>query len=493
MLAVVPARGGSVGVPRKNLRNLAGKPLILHLLDTLARVPEITRTVVSTDDPDIASFCCTRGHDVIDRPAHLAEPDVPVAQVAVHAVEHENWYGPVGVFQPTSPTLQAETVSDAIKTFNSSGDASLCSVVGDAHLLWDACGPLHSARANRQHLEPFWRETGGIQLARAVPVGDLDPLVGHPHQLYPLPADQAVDIDTPDDLAWAERILNRQRVHFVLTAGDVTGSGHVHRCLALADELFGHECTFSFAPEGTTWAWALVQSRGYNLGEPDLSSADLIVFDRLDTPMEAVAKIKAQGLPVVCLEDLGPGSDAADLVVNELYADMRPYVLSGPRYAVLRPEFLCGPQFKLREKADRVLVTFGGTDPSRLNDRVSIISRREAKVRVLEQGEPVAEAMLSADLVLTSAGRTVHEAAALGVPCISIAANERESRHSHCAGVLRLGLHAVLSNDQIQEAVHRVLKDTGLRSEMSETSRAQVDGLGARRIVHRMNGLLEGL
>ena len=214
---------------------------------------------------------------------------------------------------------------------------------------------------------------------------------------------------------------------------------------------------------------------------------------------------KARGAKVVTLEDLGPGSALADLVVNELYDGGE---TSGPRWAVLRPEFLGLGPVPVREQADRVLVAFGGTDPSRLSERISTLCLLESKsvsVLVGPGAAPilppfarpvrgvVAEVVREHDLVVTSAGRMVHEVAACGVPVISIAANERESRHSHCAGVLRLGLHASLSNGHIRESVRRLLADHALRAEMAATARAEVDGLGARRIAHRCEALLEGL
>ena len=188
MLAIVPARGGSKGVPRKNLRNVAGKPLILWTLDTLSRVRGITRIVVSTEDAEIAGVVRVHGYEVVDRPPRLARDDATVAEVAEYTTALLGWTGPVGVFQPTSPTLTADSITAAIAEFHRGGWSSLCSVVPDTKLRWDEHGPLYHSRVNRQSLDPEWRETGGIQLARAVPVGPMNPLVGHPHRLFVLPA-----------------------------------------------------------------------------------------------------------------------------------------------------------------------------------------------------------------------------------------------------------------------------------------------------------------
>ena len=504
MLAIVPARGGSKGIPRKNIRNLCGKPLILHALTTLRQVPQIERIVVSTDDHEIAAIARMHGYEVLPRPLDLAADDTTIGEVAAHAVKTLDWHGEVGVFQPTSPCVKPATIQAAISTFHEGGYASLASVVADTKLRWDDFRPLYKSRVNRQELAPEWCETGGIQLARTVPASITDPLVGNPHYLYQIDADEAHDIDTPDDLEAARRALGRKRIEFRLVASKQLGAGHLFRCLSLADELSHHQIRFG---ELTGWARLQVLDRGYLVG--GWASPDLVVFDTLDTQVDEIAACKAKGAKVVTLEDLGPGGEIADLVVNELYADARSNVVCGPRWSVLRPEFLSLPRVPTRERAGKVLVLFGGTDPSRLSERVSLVCAREASVTVLVgpgatpgqfasgvdvvRAGSVAELVRQHDLVVTSAGRTVHEAAACGVPVVSIAANERESRHSHCEGVLRLGLHVGVSNDAIQETTYRLLKAPELRAEMAATAHAAIDGLGSRRFSYRVEGLLEGL
>lgn len=223
---------------------------------------------------------------------------------------------------------------------------------------------------------------------------------------------------------------------------------------------------------------------------------DLVIFDTLDTTEAEVAAVKATGAKVVCLEDLGPGATLADLTINELYQPNRnpfDHDYDGPRWAVLRPEFCGLPAYQVREKADRIFCTFGGQDPSNLAARVLPLLADYYYVRTPDDVASMAEGMRWADLVLCSAGRTAHEAAACGVPTVTIAANERESRHSHCPGILRLGLHTTLRDEQIVETVQRVMRDFGLRCEMSETERAAVDGLGTQRIVAKIEALLCGL
>ncbi len=86
-LAVIPARGGSKSVPRKNIRDLGGKPLLGHTLHQVSTVSEIDVCVVSTDDPEIAAFAKAAGTRVIDRPADLAGDAAPTEWALLHALD----------------------------------------------------------------------------------------------------------------------------------------------------------------------------------------------------------------------------------------------------------------------------------------------------------------------------------------------------------------------------------------------------------------------
>lgn len=491
MLGIVPARGGSRGVPRKCLRVLGGRPLVLLALDKLRDVG-FERIVCSTDDDEIAAICGLHGYEVHRRPT--VSDTQTVGEAVAEVVRDLAWTGEVGVFQPTSPCLRAETIRRALDEFDNKHWDSLVSVVPERHILWDDYSPL-VPRVNRQQQVPLHRETGGIQLARCVPVG-IEPLMGRyeKHCRFVIPEDEAIDIDTLADLEAARGVLHRKHIEFWFADGHEVGTGHRRRCEQLAAELAHHE---------------IVLDDGRCFGPDSDRDIDLIVFDKLDTTVEEVAALQAQGIKVVTLEDLGPGSEVADLVVNELYHDPRRHALSGPKWAVLRPEFLGLPLKDQPQTAQNILVTFGGTDPARLAKRVAPLAARSgAWVRVVQGpgAEPfetryaevvkdvvMAEQMRWADLVITSAGRTVHEAAACGTPCISIAANAREARHHHANGSIYLGLWAELTDEQIGDTTCRVAASQQLRTEMARTAYAAVDGLGARRIAARIELLLEGL
>jgi N-acylneuraminate cytidylyltransferase len=133
VLAVVPARGGSKGLPGKNVREVAGLPLVAHSIGAAALMPSLTRCVVSTDAPDIAAVARAHGGDVpFRRPAELARDETPMAPVLRHAlaaVEEQEGaaYDVVVLLDPTSPGRDPRRVEEAIAALLA--DATLDGVI----------------------------------------------------------------------------------------------------------------------------------------------------------------------------------------------------------------------------------------------------------------------------------------------------------------------------------------------------------------------------
>lgn len=121
VLALIPARGGSKGLPGKNLRPLAGKPLVAWSVEQALATPEITRVVVSTDDPGIAEVARAAGADVpFLRPADLSGDEAPTSGAVIHALDHlaarGEEFDAILLLEPTSPLRKAGDLSRAIAT-----------------------------------------------------------------------------------------------------------------------------------------------------------------------------------------------------------------------------------------------------------------------------------------------------------------------------------------------------------------------------------------
>ncbi len=132
-LAFVPARGGSKGIPRKNLASLCGKPLISHTLDICKKIEVLEATLVSTDDEEIAEYCNSQGfYTDYRRPPHLATDEASIIGAVLHAVD---WYETkhscvvdhILLLQPTSPLRRFNDVRNALKYYR---DNKLDSLIG---------------------------------------------------------------------------------------------------------------------------------------------------------------------------------------------------------------------------------------------------------------------------------------------------------------------------------------------------------------------------
>lgn len=479
MLAIIPARKGSKGIPGKALRTVAGVPLILKTLRTVQASGVATQIVVSTDCPDIEAFCNLRGFDVRRRPDELGLDDVPIMDVALDAVESIGWEGTAAIFQPTCPLLTPATVRSVVEEFQRRQLDWAITASSDPHIHWatDPLPQLLTPRVQRQELDVFV-ESGAVQLFN---VGVEDKREG----IIEIPEREALDIDTPEDLMLAEALSAIKNIHFVVLMGERVGTGHFHRSIALANSLSHHNISWEWRGDPPPWAIERVPYPA----KPEDGPVEVLVFDCLSPGQSEVLEARSNGVKVIALEDES-GDDVADLIVNDMLDPEH------VKYAVLRPEFLCLPERGHRGTGQNVLITFGGTDPARLADRtVEALTPVDAGCVATRVVTPagnahMAEQMRWADIVLTSQGRTVLEAAACGVPCISIAANERENRHIRIPGVTYLGLHSTVTDDQIRHAVKTTLADGHLREENAAAARAAVDGRGLERLVRLIEGVI---
>jgi CMP-N-acetylneuraminic acid synthetase len=176
IVAVIPARGGSKGIPGKNLRTVAGIPLVVRAIEAARSCGLIDRVVVSTDDPAIADAAHAAEAEVVDRPAHLSGDRATSESAVLHALEHTDPAADIVVFlQPTSPFIDSAALCEAIERVRSGMEDVVFSAVETFAFLWRldgegrATGVNHdpSARPRRQDREPNFQETGGFYVMRA--------------------------------------------------------------------------------------------------------------------------------------------------------------------------------------------------------------------------------------------------------------------------------------------------------------------------------------
>lgn len=511
----VPARGGSVRVPRKNLRVVGGMPLVARAVATL-RSAGVEHVEVSTDDDEIAAVASLWGAGVHGRPAALADDRATVDDVVRMWAATLPLDDVVVCLQPTYPFVTPESVMQMIDHQAKVGGAVL-GMARAHHLYWSHDGFPLSARINSttpptEGQMVVMRECGvWVATVSDLLAAPFDMMGGKIHQAI-LDDDETIDIDTHADLMRARAEIDDRDIWIVYTHGPEIGTGHHHRAATLAGELAHHDVTVFPLEDLTTMI--------------DMAPVpDAVVLDVLDTTADLIGRLRRVGVRiVVTLEDRGSGAICADATINEMYADrwdpphLAPRMhLCGPSWAVLRPEFVGHAPPRVSRGTSppmirTVVVTFGGTDPANhtaaaLDVLAGLDDARGWQVRVIvPPARPgwsaaipaglnatvvtapvMAEEFRHADVVVTAAGRTVHEAAACGAAVVAWPANERERSHDVCPGVI------YVYDTTSLEAALEDLCDYDRRIHAAAAAHAAVDGLGAQRIAWLVDGLVGGM
>lgn len=537
-LIVIPARGGSKRIPRKNVRIMCGQPLIAYSIDNAKALRETMHmdvdVAVSTDDEELGGIVQKRGVEVIARPAELATDSVTLDPVIFHAVSYMEEkkgirYDIVITMQATSPTLRSTTIRDAIEYFENHDFDTVLSATNKPHLSWgvNEKGEYvknYEKRLNSQELPPNYLETGGFLITRRECVS-AEGRIGKKVSIFEIAEDEAVDIDTYSDWVLCENILRRKKIMFRTVGKRSVGMGHVYRCLTLAYKLTGHEVIFAASEDSNIGIEKITESNFNVIKVRDEAhfekvlaeeKPDILINDILDTSSEYMLMVTKYAKRVINFEDVGPGAKYADAVINALYekGDKLHNEYYGSKYFCIRDEFLEERPKEFSEKAENVLVIFGGADPSDLTGRLYKICKRlhrtnpdinfhfllgfaypyadriatseEDRVFVHKDVKRVSSYMGKMDLAITSQGRTVYELASMGVPAIVLAQNDREAMHVFAGiqnGFINLGIGNETDDETIVSTIEWLLSTPNVRREMRRLQLQKDFSKGHERVI----------
>lgn len=530
ILVVIPARGGSKGIPRKNIRLLGGKPLIAHTIEMGLKSKYVDELVVTTDDDEISFVAEKFGAKTIKRDGKLAEDSIPLDPVIYDATLQQETkinenYDIVITVQPTSPLLKTKTLDLAIEKLINSWDNenkneqydTIIAVVDDRHLSWgydeeaEKYYPLYEERLNRQYLPKAYKETGSIFASKREFIKENSRL-GDNIGLIEISKQESIDIDNYEDWWVAERILKKKKILIKTDANHEIGTGHVFRGLALASKLVNHEVVF-LLDESQPLGVEIVSNNNYpfithnsNESKEDIINKiveydpDIVINDILNTHSKYVKALYDNNYYIINFEDLGGGIKYAHMVFDALYEHKIPLknLYSGHKYYILKDEFNYQESKIIREEVNKILLTFGGTDPNNFTEKtieaileskyennieiilgLGYVNKKEIqekykdndRITIYENVRNMSEHMYNADLIFTSAGRTMYEIASIGVPCICLCQNEREVSHIFGNvenGFINMGLGENVSKEKITETLEKTLDDYNLRLEMNK-------------------------
>lgn len=546
LYVIVPAPLHYEGVPRLVLQRLDGRPLLRRVLTTARTVVESPAQVeVVTDSDEVALLAERSGH-----PARIVE-GVRGGEERLSGLYHDflsrsekergRPYRAAMLLRPYSPLIDPDDLRGAVRKLRGDEYDTILSATRDRRHSWRKVDGRYEPDfgshdlAAEEDKDAVLRETGAFLLSRRSVVRT-GRFTGERIGLATIPSDRALEIHSRREWWVCDRVLRRKRVVFVLIGYEEVGLGHVYRASMLAHELFDHEVHFLCTRESDLAARQLSnqpfpvhrQEEGQALAEAVRSlEPDVIVNDVLNTDGAYVRALKESGAVVINFEDLGGGATEADLVVNGIYEEGAPRErhLTGPRYFCIRDEFLQIDPAPFRESAREAIVTFGGTDPADLTRRVLDVAlpvARERDVRLTVVTGPgyayteelssylkdvpdesvvwahatnrISDYMARADVGFSSAGRTVFELAAMRVPSIIVAANQRQDDYTWASeelGMRYLGPHDTVSDREIAEAFRTLLDSPRERRGLREAAGEWGFRHGRQRVLSAMERVIE--
>lgn len=530
VLAVIPARAGSKGIPNKNIRIINGKPLIWYAINNAIQSEYITDIIVSTDSKEVEHIARKMGVAVRVRDKKLCGDEVTLDAVVYDACsECDCDY--VVTMQPTSPTLTVNTLDNAIKYCMDKQLDTVISVINQPHLSWrEEEGkklPNYKERLNRQYLPKHYNETGAFVVSKRQIVTN-ETRIGQKIDVFEISENEAVDIDTFGDFIYAEQILKERKIAVYVNGNVSRGSGHIYRALELADEFYMKPDIYYDINQTrredfgmTTHTLIGVDGIGELLQCLKKEKYNILINDILSTSIDYMIAVK-RAIPdagIINFEDDGEGACLADAAINALYGKKKnanDYV--GEDYYIAPKSFMIYEPISIKEKVENVVVTFGGADPQNYTERIlKMISAPEykayhftvvlgrinpkveelmkyneyANIEVVHDVKNMPELMEKCDIGVTSRGRTCYELAMLGIPTIAMAQNEREERHGFACrenGFLYLGKNP--GDKEIKMELELLLSmDQKERQELQNCMLAHDLKNGRKRVMELINNL----
>lgn len=519
ILAVIPARVSSKGIPNKNIRIINGRPLIYYAIRNALHSKYITDVMVTTDSESVRIIANQMGAKCKTTSKKLCKDDITLDAVVYDAIPKDQEWDYIVTIQSTAITLKGDTLDNAIKYTMDNELDTVISAVNSPHLSWrEEKGkkiPNYTERLNRQYLPSHYIETGSFIISKRETVTEKS-RIGQKIDIYEISQEEAQDIESFLDLQSIATSMQNQKVGIYVNGNNNRGMGHIYRALEIADEfytkpdiyydknqtekkIFGETHHNLIAVNGIADLFAKCKKKKYNI----------FINDILTTSIDYMIALRSV-LPeakIINFEDDGEGIYKADLVFNALFKQSElKNVYSGEKYYIAGKTFTFYNPITIKDNVEKVLITFGGADPQNYSDRIlKIVSKKEyagyeflvvlgrakqdtenllkynqySNIEVVHDVLNMPELMSQCDIAITSRGRTGYELAMLGIPSIAMAQNKREETHGFVCnenGFCYIGLNPadeIIENNlkmfltmskEAREHYHNVLLSHDLRN-----------------------------
>ena len=518
ILVVIPIIKNAIGISNKYIRLLNNKPLISYSIELAKSSQYVDDVVVSTDDSEIALISEKFGASVIRRSAIESDEIESLESIVYEAMIQKeklafDEYDIVITLQPNSPLIKSSTLDGAIEKFEDFGIDNVISVIEDTHLSWgydennQRFFPNYIERLNKRDLPKSFKETGAFVASRRGFIHE-DTFLGTNIDLVELSREESLNIENDDEWAIVENYIQKKRIAIIVNANKEIGTRHLDKCLSIASKLVSHDFVF-FLDEHYDLSVKMIKDLGYPYriydGNEELFTKldeynpHIVVNDILDTSVEYMSRLKEKGYFIVNFDDLGVGVESADVVFDSLYEHdlSERNVYSGHEYYILKDEFYFQPIKVITQEVKNVLIIFDGNDYNHLSERFlnailstnfenridiivgsgfddveGFVSKYESNplVQIYQNVSNISEFMFKADIIITSASKTMYEACSLGVPTICICQDELEKTHvfaNSANGFINMGLSEELSEEEIATQFLNLVNNPELRIEMN--------------------------
>lgn len=539
VLVIIPASRHSKDIPSKNLRTLNGKPLIYYSIKNSLGSLLRTDIYVTTEDPEIEMLSHKFGVKTNLNNRNIVKDNKNLNQAIFDTLEHaekiENKkYDFILIIFPDSPLIKSESLDNALRQMFENKDLdSLLSGMKQNFLTWDNNNIFSETdleQAIKKDAPIIYKKNSGFLITKRESITS-DSRIGSKVDFYLLNKSENLDIASIADWNLCEYLLKRKKILFVVSGNSEIGLGHVYNTLIIANDILNHHVEF-LVDDKSELAMQKIASKNYTvtlqkhkniLDDIRIIAPNIIINDKLDTSEEYIQSIKKMGIKCVNFEDLGKGARHADLVFNAIYSETEKIKnhYFGQEFFILRDEFLFDFSIKKIDQVKRVLITFGGVDPCNLTLKVlnaiyeycivkgidiDIVAGigytkfdtlvKFEKINIHKNVLNISNYMFSADVIFTSAGRTVYEIASLGIPSIVLAQNERELTHFFASkenGFINMGLGINQEESAVLNQFKEVINSLENRINANKLMLSQNLKKGRKRVNILINNIIESI
>lgn len=507
---VIPAVKKNVAFPDDLVKKLAGISLIQRAINTAKLAFPNQQAHVVTDSEEIRLIC--QRNDVVciyDKSLCLDSGNL-LGSLCIHLGFLIDEKRGLLLLSPYAPLLKADELQRAYKEYLVRGAELMIPVCSARLRIFENVPRPLSMLMHDGFGQDLISESHAFLILRTTLLQQAGEYLIEPHA-YPL-AEMSLEIRDYQDWWLCEKLINRRRIVFRVLGNKSVGMGHIFHSLALAHEITDHEIRFVCDTESEVAASKLA-GYDYWLGvypKDDIENAiidlqpDLVINDMLNTEASYIRLLKQNGARVVNFEDLGSGAAEADLTINDLYDDPvipGDNILWGKKWFIIRDEFTDAQPRKFQARVKRLLIAFGGTDPSDYTRMVLqgilkycasmaididvitgdgyshiqelealIANTRKPVIRYTHATGVMSHLMEQADIAICSNGRTVYELAHMKVPAIVLSHHEREKTHQYACevhGFISLGLcRDDAAMEKLLGALRQLVGDTDYRHKL---------------------------